>query len=78
MQYRRFRREGWPIGSGVIEGACKSLIKQRTDLSGQRWSPDGALDVLWVRALITDGLHDEYWRESRQRKGGRRKPACAA
>ncbi len=68
MQYRRFRREGWPIGSGAIEGACKSLIKQRTDLSGQRWSPDGALDVLWVRALITDGLHDEYWTGARDRE----------
>jgi len=78
MQYRRFRREGWPIGSGVIEGACKSLIKQRTDLSGQRWSPDGALDVLWVRALILDGLHDEYWKSSRNRKGVHRKPTLAA
>ena len=78
MQYRRFRQEGWPIGSGAIEGACKSLIKQRTDLSGQRWSPDGALDVLWVRALITDGLHDDYWKGRRNRKGVRRKPAFAA
>ena len=78
MQYRRFRREGWPIGSGAIEGACKSLIKQRTDLSGQRWSPDGALDVLWVRALIVDGLHDEYWKTHRSRKGVRRKPVFAA
>ena len=78
MQYRRFRREDWPIGSGVIEGDCKSLIKQRTDLSGQRWSPDGALDVLWARALIKDGLHDTYWKEKRKRKGVRRKPAFAA
>lgn len=78
MQYRRFRSEGWPIGSGAIEGACKSLIKQRTDLSGQRWSPDGALDVLWVRALIIDGLHDTYWKSPRKRKGVRRKPAFAA
>ena len=61
MQYHRYRREGWPIGSGEVEGACKSLIKQRTDLSGQRWSPDGALNVLWVRALVKDGLHDQYW-----------------
>ena len=53
MPYHRYRREGWPIGSGDIEGACKSLIKQRTDLSGQRWSPEGALNVLWVRALGT-------------------------
>ena len=64
MQYHRYRRAGWPIGSGEVEGACKSLIKQRTDLSGQRWSPDGALNVLWVRALVNDGLHDSYWNRS--------------
>lgn len=63
MQYHLYRREGWPIGSGEVEGACKSLIKQRTDLSGQRWSPDGALNVLWVRALVKDGLHDLYWND---------------
>lgn len=61
MQYHWYRRAGWPIGSGEVEGSCKSLIKQRTDLSGQRWSPDGALNVLWVRALVKDGLHDQYW-----------------
>lgn len=63
MQYHLYRREGWPIGSGEVEGACKSLIKQRTDLSGQRWSPEGALNVLWVRALVKDGLHDLYWKD---------------
>jgi hypothetical protein len=67
MQYHEYRREGWPIGSGEVEGACKSLIKQRTDLSGQRWSPDGALNVLWVRALVKDGLHDQYWNARRSR-----------
>lgn len=67
MQYHRYRREGWPIGSGEVEGACKSLIKQRTDLSGQRWSPDGALNVLWVRALVKDGLHTPYWNTHRRR-----------
>lgn len=61
MQYHIYRREGWPIGSGEVEGACKSLIKQRTDLSGQRWSPQGALNVLWVRALVNDSLHDQFW-----------------
>lgn len=67
MQYHLYRREGWPIGSGEVEGACKSLIKQRTDLSGQRWSPDGALNVLWVRALVNDRLHDRYWNTPRSR-----------
>jgi len=77
MQYRRFRHEGWPIGSGAIEGACKSLIKQRTDLSGQRWSPDGALDILWVRALITDGIYEEYWKGNRNREATQRPNATA-
>jgi len=67
MQYHRYKREGWPIGSGEVEGACRSLIKQRTDLSGQRWSPDGALNVLWIRALIKDGLHNQYWNTKRDR-----------
>ncbi len=67
MQYHRYRREGWPIGSGEVEGACKSLIKQRTDLSGQRWSPDGALNVLWVRALVNDGLHELFWNSRQSR-----------
>jgi hypothetical protein len=74
MQYHLYRREGWPIGSGEVEGACRSLIKQRTDLSGQRWSPDGALNVLWVRALIKDGLHDQYWNTQRNRSQS--KPAA--
>jgi len=78
MQYRRFRRKGWPIGSGAVEGACKSLIKQRADLSGQRWSPDGALDVLWVRALITDGIHDSYWKGVRDREATVRAAVFAA
>ena len=71
MQYHLYRREGWPIGSGEVEGACRSLIKQRTDLSGQRWSPVGALNVLWVRALIKDGLHDQYWDTHRNRSRSR-------
>ena len=60
MQDHHFRRAGEPIGSGDVEGACKSLIRQRTDLSGRRWSLDGALTGLWGRALVNEGLHDRY------------------
>ena len=74
LQYHLYKRRGWPIGSGEVEGACKSLIKQRTDLSGQRWSPDGALNVLWIRALVNDGLHDKYW-TSRQNRPQNKKAA---
>jgi len=61
MDYGAFRKAGYFIGSGVIEGTCKSLINQRTDLSGQRWHVSGSLNVLRCRALITDGLHERYW-----------------
>lgn len=78
MQYQTYAEKGWPIGSGAIEGACKSLIKQRTDLSGQRWSPNGALNILWARALITDGLFDAYWQTPRDRESTVRETDAAA
>ena len=63
MDYGRFRKLGYFIGSGAMEGTCKSLVKQRTDLAGQRWHPSGSLNVLRIRALIADKLHDTYWRQ---------------
>lgn len=63
MDYGNFRKSGYCIGSGAMEGTCKSLVNQRTDLAGQRWHPKGALNVLHLRALVADGLHDEYWKK---------------
>lgn len=63
MQYRAFRKKGYFIGSGVIEGSCKCLVNQRCDLAGQRWHPGSSQKVLWIRAAVQDGLHDSYWRE---------------
>jgi len=37
MEYGIYQEKGWPIGSGVIEAACKSVVKQRMYRSGQRW-----------------------------------------
>jgi hypothetical protein len=37
MDYQRYEREGWPIGSGAIEGTCKYLVKQRLAATGARW-----------------------------------------
>ena len=51
LNYARFRRHGWPIGSGPLEGACKSTIKQRANRSGQRWSNEGLRGVLALRSL---------------------------
>ena len=63
MEYGKFRKLGYFIGSGAMEGTCKSLVNQRTDLAGQRWHPSGSLNVLRIRALIADQLHDKYWQQ---------------
>jgi hypothetical protein len=63
MEYGKFRKLGYFIGSGAMEGTCKSLVNQRTDLAGQRWHPTGSLNVLRLRALIADQLHDTYWQQ---------------
>lgn len=63
MEYGTFRQRGYFIGSGAMEGTCKSLVKQRTDLAGQRWHPAGSINVLRIRALVADQLHDKYWQQ---------------
>ncbi|MEC4018205.1 hypothetical protein [Streptomyces sp. H27-D2] len=53
---------GWPIASGVIEGCCRYLIKDRLDITGARWSLTGAEAVLLLRAVLDNGDFDAYWR----------------
>jgi hypothetical protein len=45
-----------------VEGACRHLIGDRLDITGARWSLDGAEAVLKLRALLTNGDLDAYWR----------------
>jgi hypothetical protein len=52
---------GWPIATGVIEGACRHLIKDRMDLTGARWALPGAEAVLKLRALHSNGDFDDYF-----------------
>jgi len=76
LAYRRYLRyddylaRGLPIATGVIEGACRHLVKDRMDLTGARWSLAGAEAVLRLRALRASGDFDEYWRfhEAREYK----------
>lgn len=49
-----------PIASGVIEGACRSLVKDRMDITGSRWGLDGGEAVLKLRALRASGDLDNY------------------
>jgi hypothetical protein len=53
---------GWPIASGVTEGACRHLVKDRLDITGARWGLAGAEAVLLLRAVIVNGDLDAYWR----------------
>lgn len=52
---------GWPIATGVIEGCCRYLVKDRLDITGARWSLTSAEAVLLLRAVITNGDFDQYW-----------------
>ncbi|WP_246002604.1 ISKra4 family transposase [Allorhizocola rhizosphaerae] len=53
---------GWPIATGVIEGCCRYLVKDRLDITGARWSLTGGEAVLLLRAVIANGDFDAYWR----------------
>lgn len=61
MRYAKLRRHGFPTGSGVTEGACKSLIAMRAKRSGQRWYHDGLTAVLTLRALQQSDRLDRFW-----------------
>jgi hypothetical protein len=60
FDYATALANGWPIATGIIEGACRHLVKDRMELSGARWSLDGAEAVLRLRALRSSGDFEEY------------------
>ena len=61
LDYATALAKGWPIATGIIEGACRHIIKDRSDITGARWSLDGAEAVLKLRALHANSDFDEYW-----------------
>lgn len=61
LRYDQYLAAGSPIGTGVIEGACRYLVKDRMERTGARWSLDGAEAVLRLRALWTNGDFEPYW-----------------
>lgn len=62
LDYPAALANGWPIATGVIEGACRYLIKDRMDLTGARWGLEGAEAVLKLRVLRANGDFTAYWR----------------
>jgi len=61
MRYKEFTDQGLPIGSGVVEAACKSLASQRLKLGGMRWAKDGAQAMLTLRSWDQSERFDEAW-----------------
>jgi hypothetical protein len=60
--------DGWPIATGITEGACRHLIKDRMDITGVRWSLAGAEAVLKLRAVVSNADFEEYWAYHMQRE----------
>jgi hypothetical protein len=61
LHYDSYLAKGLPIATGVIEGACRYLVKDRMDITGARWGLSGAEAVLRLRSLRASGDFNEYW-----------------
>ncbi|HEY2012732.1 MAG TPA: ISKra4 family transposase [Bryobacteraceae bacterium] len=61
MKYDEYLAAGYPIGSGVVEGACRHLVKDRMERTGMRWLPSGAQAMLDLRATYLNGEWSAFW-----------------
>ncbi len=61
LDYPTALKQGWPIATGIIEGACRHLVKDRMDITGARWGLAGAEAILKLRAIKTNRDFDAYW-----------------
>lgn len=78
LDYPKALSSGWPIATGVIEGACRHICKDRMDLTGARWGLEGAEAVLKLRTVRSNGDFDEYWRFHLARERARVHASCYA
>lgn len=60
MRYDEYLRRGYPIASGVIEGACRHVVKDRLERTGMSWTPTGAQALLHLRAIATSNQWEAY------------------
>jgi hypothetical protein len=66
MRYEICLDKGYPIGSGVVEGACRNLINDRLELTGMSWTIGGAESVMRMRAVHINKDWDAFWKQRRQ------------
>ena len=66
MDYPTYVANGWLIGSGAVESACKTVVGQRLKLAGMRWGEDGTDAVCHLRALFKSerGQWRDFWERS--------------
>lgn len=60
MKYDEYLAAGYPIGSGMAEGACRHVVKDRMELTGMRWTLPGAQSMLHLRAIYLNGDWEDY------------------
>ena len=61
MRYDEYLAAGYPIGSGVAEGACRHLVKDRMERTGMRWTVEGAQAILDLRSTYLNGDWTSFW-----------------
>ena len=74
MRYDEYLREGYPIASGVIEGACRHLIKDRMERAGMHWTVPGAQAMLDLRSVWISGQWETFQQERIERETERLYP----
>ena len=62
MRYREYRAQGYPIGSGSVESACKVVVQERLVQAGMRWSREGAQAMLALRCALLSERWEATWR----------------
>ncbi|MEU6347561.1 ISKra4 family transposase [Streptomyces sp. NPDC046977] len=75
LHYDTALKNGWPIATGAVEGACRHLIADRLDITGARWGLAGAEAVLRLRAVVSNSHLAPYWRYHAAREHERLYPA---
>jgi hypothetical protein len=70
MRYHEYLQAGYPIASGVIEGACRHVIKDRMEQGGMRWTLEGAKAMLNVRSVLASSESENFsrWRQAAEAK----------
>ena len=62
LHYDEYLKKGYPVATGVIEGACRYLVKDRMDITGARWGIKSAEAILKMRAIKISDDFSEYWK----------------